>query len=73
MRLSFVNLPDVNEELVLICSIIWLIKLYPEQTTATALFMLINDVVNVASVMSERVWNTGGIGVTGSGRNGFAV
>jgi hypothetical protein len=45
MRISFVSLPDVNEKLALICSIICLIKLYPEQTIWTALFMLFNDVV----------------------------
>jgi hypothetical protein len=73
MRISFVSLPDVNEKLALISNIIWLIKLCPEQTTWTALFMLSNDVVNVASVMNERVWNTGGIRLTGSGRNGFAA
>jgi hypothetical protein len=35
--------------------------------------MLFNDVVSVASVMGKRVWNTGGIRLTGSGRNGFAI
>jgi hypothetical protein len=62
MRISFVRIPDVNEKLALTC----LIKLYPEQTTWTALFMLFNDVSNVASVMNERVCNTGEIRLTGS-------
>jgi hypothetical protein len=53
MRFYFVSLFDVNEKLALICNIIWLVKQYPEQTTCTALFMLFNDVVNVASVMIE--------------------
>jgi hypothetical protein len=61
----------------LTCSIIWFFKLYPEQTTWTALFVLFTDVVSlwdyVALVMNERVWSIGGIRLTRNDRNGRAV
>jgi hypothetical protein len=72
VRISFVSLPDVNEKLALICS-----TNLAHQAVSRAdhldCFMLFNDVVNVTSVMNERVWNTGGLRLTGSGPYGFAV